>query len=116
MKPLYSLAKVGNHWFTIYLDHHKEKLGIKMSPYDACLIITKDGGKIFDIVRLQMDNTLNDGIKAFMKKTRLEIMEAKLKAKTRTILKTGASGDWNNYCMIIEAESILIVQNNKAEM
>lgn len=41
MKPLYSLAKAGNHWFAIYLDDHKEKLGIKISSYDAYLLITK---------------------------------------------------------------------------
>ena len=52
MKPLYGLIKAGNYWFTIYLDHHKEKLGMEMSPYDTCLFITKNGGENIGIARL----------------------------------------------------------------
>ena len=40
VKPLYGLVKAGNHWFATYLNHHKEKLGIKISPYDTFLFIT----------------------------------------------------------------------------
>ncbi len=29
VKPLYGLVEAGNHWFATYLDHHKEKLGMK---------------------------------------------------------------------------------------
>lgn len=52
VKPLYGLAEVGNHWFAIYLDHHKEKLGIKMWSYDACLLITKNKSENFGIAGL----------------------------------------------------------------
>ncbi len=109
VKPLYGLAKAGNHWFATYLDHHKEKLGMEMSPYDACLLITKDGVENFGIVGLQADDTLNIGTEAFMKKEEIEIMEAKFKAKTQIILETGASGDFNGCCMTIEAEFIMVV-------
>ena len=52
VKPLYGLAEAGNHGFATYLDHHKEKLGMEMSSYDAYLLITKDGSENFGIVRL----------------------------------------------------------------
>ena len=49
VKPLYGIGEVGNYWFTTYLDHHKEKLGIEISSYDACLLITKDESVNFGI-------------------------------------------------------------------
>lgn len=81
IKLLYNPAKVGNHQFAIYLDYHKEKLGIKKSYYNICLFITKNGSKNFGITRLQTNNTFNIGTEAFMKKEEKEIIEAKFKAK-----------------------------------
>ena len=49
VKMLYSLAEAGNHWFAIYLNYHKEKLDMKISSYDAYLLIIKDGGENFGI-------------------------------------------------------------------
>ncbi len=95
VKPLYGLVEAKNHWFATYLDHHKEKLGMKMLFYDACLFITKDGGENFGITGLQTDDTLNIGMEAFIKKEEEEIIEAKFKAKNQTMLKTGVSGDFN---------------------
>lgn len=90
VKSLYGIAEAENHWFGIYLDHHKEKLGIKISFYDACLLIIKDGGVNFSITGLQTDDTLNVGTEVFMNKEEAEIIEAKFKAKSPTILETGA--------------------------
>ncbi|MCJ1345194.1 hypothetical protein MMC31_003400, partial [Peltigera leucophlebia] len=42
-------------------------------------------------------------------------MEAKFKAKIQTILETGASKDFNNCRMVIEAESIMVVQKNQPD-
>lgn len=62
-----------------------------------------------------MDNTLNIGTKAFMKKKETEIMEAKFKAKIKTILETGASRDFNGGYMTIKTEFIIVVQKNQAK-
>ena len=86
-----------------------------MSPYNACLLITKDGGENFGIARHQTDNTLNVGTKAFIKNEETEIIEAKFKAKNQIILETGASGDFNGCCMTIKADFIMVVQKNQAE-
>lgn len=80
-----------------------------MLPYDTCLFITKNVGENFGIAKLQMDNIFNVRIEAFMIKKETEIMEAKFKAKTRTILKTGISRDFNGYCMTIKAKFIMVV-------
>ena len=115
VKPLYGLAEGGNQWFATYLDDHKEKLDMQMSPYDACLLITKDKSENFDIVGLQTDNTLNVGTEAFMKKEEKKILEAKFKVKTQTILEIGVSGDFNGCRMTIEVEFIMVIQKNQIE-
>ena len=115
VKQLYGLAETGNHWFATYLDHHKKKLGMEKLPYDTSLFITKDGSKNFDIIGLQINNTLNVRTEAFMKKKETEIIEAKFKAKTQTILETGASRDFNGCRITIKAKSIIVVQKNQAE-
>ena len=115
VKPLYGLTEAGNYWFATYLNYHKEKLGIEMSPYDTCLLITKDGDENFGIAAFQTDDTLNVEMKGFMKKEETEIMEAKFKAKTQTILEIGASGDFNGCRKIIKAESIMVIKKNQAE-
>lgn len=51
-----------------YLNHHKEKIGMEMSSYDICLLITKDKSENFGIVRFQTNNTLNDRMETFIKK------------------------------------------------
>lgn len=82
VKPLYSLAKAGNHQFIIYLDYHKEKLGMKILFYNIYLLITKDGDINFGIIGLQTDIILNIGTKVFMNKKEAEIIEAKFKTKS----------------------------------
>lgn len=42
-------------------------------------------------------------------------MEAKFKAKTPTILQTGALRDLNNCCMTIKVEFIIVIQKNQVE-
>ena len=54
-------------------------------------------------------------MEAFMKKKETEIIKAKFKAKTQTILQTGASRDFNGYRMTIKAEFIMVVQKNQVE-
>ena len=50
-----------------------------------------------------------------MKKEENEIMKAKFKAKTQTILEIGALKDFNGCHMTIEADSIMVLQKNQAE-
>lgn len=88
---------------------------MEMSSYNVCLLITKNRGINFGITGLQTDNTLNVGMEAFMNKKKAEIIEAKFKAKSQTILQTGTLRDFNSCRMIIKAESIMIIQKNQEE-
>ena len=56
MKPLYGVPKAGNHWFTTYHTHFKEKLGMRESIYDPYLFFSSD--PTFGIIGLQTDDTL----------------------------------------------------------
>ena len=86
-----------------------------MLSYNACLLITKDKSVNFGITGLQTDDTLNIGTEAFMKKEETEIIKTKFKAKTQTILKTDVSDNFQNCYMTIEADFIIVVQNNQTE-
>lgn len=50
-----------------------------------------------------------------MKKVEKEIIEAKFEAKNQIMLKTNVLRDFNGYCMIIGAESIIVIQKNQAK-
>lgn len=97
VKLLYGLTKTENHQFIINLDYYKEKLEIKMSPYDAYFFITKNNSENIGIAKFQIDNTLNIRTEIFMKKEETEIIEAKFRIKSQIILKTGASKNFNSY-------------------
>ena len=86
-----------------------------MSSYDVCLLITKAGDKNFGIAGLQTDNTFNVGIEAFMNKEEAEIIEAKFKTKSQTMLETGKSGSFNGCRMTIEDKAIMVIQEDQAD-
>lgn len=67
-KSQYGIIETGNHWFAIFLDYYKEKMGMKILFYDAYLLITKDKGVNFAIIGLLTNNTLNIKIETFMNK------------------------------------------------
>lgn len=58
-----------------------------MSFYDKCLVIIKNENESIGIARPQTDDTRNVEIEIFIKKEEREIIEAKFKAKTQTILE-----------------------------
>lgn len=50
--------------------------------YNLCLLITKNRGINFGIIRLQTNNTLNLKIEAFINKKKVEIIKVKFKVKS----------------------------------
>lgn len=73
-----------------------------MSFYDPCLLIIKNKDVNFSITELQTDNTFHIRIKAFINKKKTKIIKAKLKAKSQTMLETGASKNFNSSYITIE--------------
>lgn len=86
-----------------------------MLSYNIYLFITRNSGENFGITKLQINNTFNIKIKAFMKKKKIEIIETKFRTKTITILKTKVLKDFNDSCMTIKIESIIVIYKNQAE-
>ena len=58
--PLYGLPEAGLHWFTTYLKHFREKLGMVSAKHDYCLLFTPDISNRTQcgISCLQTDDTL----------------------------------------------------------
>ena len=54
---------------------------MKILFYDTCLLIIKDKGENFNIVRFQTDNIFNIGMEIFINKKEAETIEAKFKTK-----------------------------------
>lgn len=81
IKLLYSILETIIHWFNNYHIYHINKLFIIEFTYNSCILYTISNDKSFEIVGLQIDNTLilaNDIFAAAKKK---ELKEAKLLAK-----------------------------------
>ena len=88
---------------------------MKMLFYNIYWLITKANGKNFNLIRLSTKYIFNDKTEIFINKKEAKIIEAKFKAKSQTILKTGISGDFNGCRMIIEAKSFMIMQKNQTK-
>lgn len=54
-------------------------------------------------------------MKTLINKEEIEIIEAKFKAKSQTILEKGVLGDFNSCRMTFKAKSIIIIQKNQVE-
>lgn len=44
VKPLYGIPGAGTHWFGTYHRHHREKLHVRQSTFDPCLLYTDEKG------------------------------------------------------------------------
>ena len=86
VRPLYGAAESGLYWFKTYHNHHKEKLSMKVSSYDPCLLITQEGEHTFGITGLQTDDTLSIVNDNFARREEEELLKANLRAKDKTIL------------------------------
>ena len=78
MISLYGVPEAGNHWFATYHTHHKDKLGMKESTYDPCLLYSSGP---FGIVGMQTDDTLILADNDFAGKEESAIQTAKIMTK-----------------------------------
>lgn len=81
LRPLYGIPESGNHWFGTYHRHHTDKLHLRESTFDPCLLTSNDA-----IVGLQTDDTLICGSKRFLD---LEQQQLCFPAKDREMLAPG---------------------------
>ena len=85
IKSFYGISEAETHWFNTYHKHHTEKLAMQQFTYDSCLLYTNlsKGNKDFEIVELQIDDTLILKNQTFANVENFHFHETKLLAKKK---------------------------------
>ena len=94
IKPLYGIPESGNHWFSTFHKHHLEKLMMKQSTFDPCLLSTNKGDPI-GIAGLQTDDVLFAGNKEFAKAEDEAIRKEKFESKDQVEVTPTRPGKYN---------------------
>ena len=114
IKSLYGVSEAGAHWFNTYHKHHTEKLFMQQSTYDSCLLYINKEGKGFEVVGLQIDDTLILGDEIFANAENFHFHEAKLLAKEKEKLTSQHSIKFNG-AYIKQENSQPLSQKNSQE-
>lgn len=107
VKPLYSVFKTENYWFAIYHSHHINKLGMKQSTYNPCLLYRSDP---LGIIGLQTDNTLLLANNTFANAEEKAIKHAKLMSKDQDYLTINKSIKFNEALIELTSDSNLTLK------
>ena len=67
ISPLYGMPESPMHWFTTYLNHQKNRLGMNQVPIDPHLLYQTKDGLLQALLTLQVDDTLYAANDSFMK-------------------------------------------------
>jgi hypothetical protein len=113
VRPLYGAAESGLYWFKTYHTHHKDKLKMKTSSYDPCLLITDEGQDTFGITGLQTDDTLSIVTASFARREQEELEAAQFRAKPKTILSEGNPVEFNGGKISITKGKISLTQKGQ---
>jgi hypothetical protein len=114
VRPLYGAAESGLYWFKTYHNHHKDKLKMRTSTYDPCLLITDEGQEVFGITGLQTDDTLSIVTPAFARREQEQLDAAKLRAKPKTVLSEHNPIEFNGGRISISQGKITLTQKGQA--
>ncbi|CCE32582.1 uncharacterized protein CPUR_06442 [Claviceps purpurea 20.1] len=101
VSPLYGVAESGTHWWATYSTHHLEKLLMKTSTYDPCLLIASDRTNCFGMVAMQTDDTLGLSDQAFSDLEDKELTNAGFLAKPKQTLSPQSPVTFNG-CVITQ--------------
>lgn len=114
VRPLYGAAESGLYWFKTYHNHHKDKLRMRVSTYDPCLLITDQGKDTFGITGLQTDDTISIATPEFSKKEEEELRKAEFRAKPKTVLGTNMPIEFNGARIEIAQSKIRLMQKGQS--
>ena len=116
IKPLYGIAEAGTHWWATYSKHHHDKLNMKTSTYDPCLLLSKDQNRTeFGIVGMQTDDTLilcNEGFSGLEED---QIQIAKITAKPKRELKSNQELQFNGCKIQKDGDQIYVRQKGQSQ-
>jgi hypothetical protein len=113
-KPLYGLAESDLYWLKTYHSHHKDKLNMKISSYDLCLLFITSGPLDFDITGLQTDDTFSFATQNFPEREEKELQQAEFRAKPKTILAQDQPTEFNGGKIQLDGEDILLQQKGQS--
>jgi hypothetical protein len=111
IKPLYSILEAGNHWFHIYQPYYIEKLDIRQSIFDPCLLHAT--GSDIGLVRLQTDNTLILASTTFAEREDIKLKEARFVSKERERLTELYPLKFNSSNIILEGNALVLTQERQ---
>ncbi|RWA03359.1 hypothetical protein EKO27_g11746 [Xylaria grammica] len=115
VRPLYGLAESGLYWFKTYHQHHRQKLGMDVSTYDPCLLISTGQSHDFGITGLQTDDTFSFVTPSFSEKEEQELQKAKFRAKPKEVLRVDHPIEFNGGRINLSAEgNITLTQKGQA--
>lgn len=115
VRPLYGVPESGLYWFKTYHKHHREKLGMIVSTYDPCLLVTDSKPEDFGITGLQTDDTFSFATPAFSAKEEAELRTAGFRAKPKQALDEDSPIEFNGTRIQLADGSITLTQKGQAE-
>lgn len=110
-KPLYGVAEAGTHWNLTYSRHHRDKLHMKTSTFDPCLLISTEKER-FGIVGMQTDDTLGLSDDAFSALEEDELVKAGFMAKAKETLTTSSNLQFNGCVLSLNANGTMSLTQN----
>ena len=112
LKPLYDISEAGNHWFTTYHTHYKDKLGIIKSIYNPYLFYSSN---LFGIMRMQTDDTLILAVNDFASTKQDTIRSAKIMTKNREHLTSAYFLKFNGIQIKLDLNGVVWIKKSYIE-
>lgn len=94
VRPLYGFPESGLHLCLTCLDHHTERIKMKRTKTDPCVLIRHNEGKLAGLVILQVDESLRIGTMGFMEEE--EIASKPFKEKRTMLTKSPITFNGSN--------------------
>lgn len=112
--PLYGIAEAGVYWFKTYQEHHVKNLGMTVSSFDPCLLITLPGTP-FGMVAMQTDDTLNISTEEFSQAEEAELQKAEFRAKAKTHLTAEHPLEFNGNRVTLDSDGKTLLLTQKSQ-
>ncbi|KAH0425958.1 polyprotein [Colletotrichum camelliae] len=110
IKPLYGIAEAGTHWYATYSNHHREKLQMRTSTYDPCLLLSEETSSDFAMIGMQTDDTLGLSTDAFSTREEDELEKATFTAKGKQTLTTDNPLAFNGGIVTLDDNGLLTLR------
>jgi Reverse transcriptase (RNA-dependent DNA polymerase) len=113
VKPLYGIPEAGNHWYKTYRDHHVNRLKMRMSSYDSCLLLTtsESGGR--GIIGLQVDDTIMLADDDFCRAEQAAMDAAGFATKSIVKLVPGTSEKFNGNEVMLHVDGTITITQER---